>query len=235
MKSLKVEEIHTFYGLSHILFGVSLSVDKGETVCLLGRNGAGKTTTLKSIMGLAQPRSGRILFEDEDITGKLPHVVARRGIGFVPEDRRIFPDLTVRANLEVAKKPSVAGSQEWNLERVYNLFGILRERESQAGGMLSGGEQQMLTIARSLMGNPQLLLIDEPSEGLSPLIVKVLREQIIQLQREKITMLLVEQNADFALEVSNRTYILKKGTVHYTGSASELIEDQETRKKYLGV
>jgi branched-chain amino acid transport system ATP-binding protein len=235
MKSLKLEEIHTFYDLSHILFGVSLTVDGGETVSLLGRNGAGKTTTLKSIMGLAPPRSGRILFDEEDITREPPHLTARRGIGFVPEDRRIFSDLSVRANLEVAMKPSVAGLQGWNLERVYQLFPILSERASQMGGMLSGGEQQMLTIARSLMGNPQLLLIDEPSEGLSPLVVKALKEQILQLQQEGMSLLIVEQNADFALRVSNRTFILEKGKVQFTGSASALMEDGETRRRYLGV
>lgn len=235
MKSLEIEEIHTFYDLSHILFGVSLTVEKGETVCLLGRNGAGKTTTLKSIMGLAPPRSGRILFDEEDITREPSHITARRGIGFVPEDRRIFSDLTVRANLEVAMKPSVTGSQEWNLERVYTLFPILSERACQMGGMLSGGEQQMLSIARSLMGNPQLLLIDEPSEGLSPLVVKALKEQILQLQQEGMTILIVEQNADFALSVSNRTFILEKGKVQFTGSASVLMEDRETRRRYLGV
>ena len=235
MSFLKVEEIHTYYGLSHILFGVSLLVEKGETVCLLGRNGAGKTTTLRSIIGLTPPLSGRIFFGDEDITRQPPHIIARRGIGFVPEDRRIFSDLSVRANLEVAVKSSVTGSQEWNLERVYNLFPILRARGTQAGGMLSGGEQQMLTIARSLMGNPQLLLTDEPSEGLSPLIVKEVKNQILQLQKEGIAILLVEQNADFALGVSNRAYILDKGRVQFVGGASELKGDKATRKRYLGV
>jgi branched-chain amino acid transport system ATP-binding protein len=235
MKSLKVEEVHTYYGLSHILFGVSLFVDQGETVCLLGRNGAGKTTTLQSIMGLTPPSSGSIFLDEEDITGRPPHFAARRGIGFVPEDRRIFSDLTVRANLEVAMKPSATGSQDWNLERIYNLFPIFRDREAQAGGMLSGGEQQMLTIARSLMGNPQVLLIDEPSEGLSPLVVNTLKEQILRLQNEGITILLVEQNADFALDVSNRTYILEKGKVQFIGNASELKKDKDTRKRYLGV
>ena len=208
---------------------------KEETVCLLGRNGAGKTTTFKSIMGLISPRSGKVFFNEEDITGQPAHLIARRGIGFVPEDRRIFSDLTVKANLEVAAKASVTGSQEWNLNRVYELFDILRAREAQMGGSLSGGEQQMLTIARSLMGNPQLLLIDEPTEGLSPLIVKELKKQIVGLQNEGMTILLVEQSADFALSVSHRTYVLEKGQVQFTGLASDLLEDHEMKKKYLGV
>lgn len=235
MKSLKVEEIHSYYALSHILFGVSLVVEKGETVCLLGRNGAGKTTTLLSIMGLILPSSGSIFLGEEDITRYPPHMAARRGLGFVPEDRRIFSDLTVRANLEVAMKPSVTGTQEWDLARVYKLFPILRDREAQVAGMLSGGEQQMLTIARSLMGNPQVMLIDEPSEGLSPVVIKTLKEQILRLQKEGITILLVEQNSDFALSVSNRAYVIDKGTMKFVGSTSELKQDKETRKRYLGV
>jgi len=235
MGILEVEEIHTYYGQSHILFGVSLSIEEGERICLLGRNGAGKTTTLKSIMGLTPPRSGKILFRGEDIARKPTHLISRRGIGFVPEDRRIFPNITVRANLDVAIKPSISGGTQWTLDRVYELFPILKERATQRGGLLSGGEQQMLTIARSLMGNPQLLLIDEPMEGLSPLIVQMLGQQIVQLQREGITTLIVEMYSDFTLDISNRAYIIEKGQIRYQGAAADLKEDKEVKMKYLGV
>jgi branched-chain amino acid transport system ATP-binding protein len=235
MRSLILEEIHTFYDLSHILFGISLYVEEGETVCFIGRNGAGKTTTLKSIIGLAPPKHGKIIFNGEDITRKSPHIIARRGIGFIPEDRRIFSDLSVRANLEVAIKSSPNGSSPWNLKRIYKLFPILSERLNQMGGSLSGGQQQMLTIARSLMGNPKLLMIDEPSEGLSPLVVKEVKDQILELQKEGMTILLIEQNAEFALSVSTRAYVLEKGTIQYSGYTKELIENRELKKKYIGV
>jgi branched-chain amino acid transport system ATP-binding protein len=232
---LEVEKVNTFYGLSHILFDVSLAVKNGETVCLLGRNGAGKSTTLKSIMGLVTARSGIINFKEQNISDKSAHSIAKMGIGFVPEDRRIFPNLSVKANLEVARKPSPKGSYDWDFDRIYHIFPILEERNDQSGGMLSGGEQQMLTIARSLMGNPELLLIDEPSEGLSPIVVEVVKKQIIQLQKEGMAMLIVEQNSDFVLSVSNRAYILEKGVIKYTGKAKELQADKEVKKKYLGI
>ncbi len=235
MGILEVEEIHTYYGQSHILFGVSLSVEDGERICILGRNGAGKTTTLKSVMGLTPPRSGKVLFRGEDITKEPTHLISRRGIGFVPEDRRIFPNITVRANLDVAMKASVSGGTQWTLDRVYELFPILKERAVQRGGLLSGGEQQMLTIARSLMGNPQLLLIDEPMEGLGPLIVQMLGQQIVQLQKEGITTVIVEQYSDFTLDISNRAYIIEKGQIRYQGVAADLKEDKEVKMKYLGV
>jgi branched-chain amino acid transport system ATP-binding protein len=235
MGIIEVEEIHTYYGQSHILSGVSLVVAEGERVCLLGRNGAGKTTTLKSIMGLTPPRSGKILFLGKDITKEPTHLISRRGIGFVPEDRRIFPNITVRANLEVAVKASVTGQSPWNLDRVYELFPILRERATQRGGSLSGGEQQMLTIARSLMGNPQLLLIDEPMEGLSPLMVQMLGQQIVQLQKEGITTVIIEQYSDFTLDISTRAYIIEKGQIRYQGAAADLKKDKEVKLKYLGV
>ncbi len=235
MGILEVEEIHTYYGQSHILFGVSLSVEDGERICILGRNGAGKTTTLKSVMGLTPPRSGKVLFRGEDITKEPTHLISRRGIGFVPEDRRIFPNITVRANLDVAMKASVSGGTQWTLDRVYELFPILKERAVQRGGLLSGGEQQMLTIARSLMGNPQLLLIDEPMEGLGPLIVQMLGQQIVQLQKEGITTVIVEQYSDFNLDLSNRAYIIEKGQIRYQGAAADLKEDKEVKMKYLGV
>ena len=177
MALLELSHVEAYYGDSHILFDLSLTVEAGEVVCLLGRNGAGKTTTVRSIIGLTPPRSGRITLRGQDVAGLAPYQVARMGIGFVPEDRRVFPNLTVRENLEVARRTwSNGGAATWTEERVFELFPILRERSRQAGGTLSGGEQQMLTIARTLMGNPTVLLLDEPSEGLAPLVVELLRQ-----------------------------------------------------------
>ena len=234
---LAVKEINTFYGLSHILFGVSLEVRQSETVCILGRNGVGKTTTLRSIMGLAPPRSGSIKFMGEEIRGKQPFDIYRLGIGLVPEDRIIFPDLTVHENLEIAvKKGERRGSMEgWTIEKVQRLFPILKARDKQWGGTLSGGEQQMLTIARTLMGNPRLLLLDEPSEGLAPLVVKAIEEQILLLKKEGMTILLSEQNSNLALKISDRGYILEKGLVAWQGGVSELKGDPEIMKNYLGL
>ena len=231
---LEVHEIHTFYELSHILFGVSLEVAEGETVCILGRNGVGKTTTMRSIMGLTPPRSGSIRIFGEDIKGKKPFEIARRGVGLVPEDRIIFPDLTVGENLEIAVKKGrkVDG---WTLEKVYSLFPVLKDRDKQMGGTLSGGEQQMLTMARTLMGNPRLLLLDEPSEGLSPIMVRAVENQIHLLKEEGMTILLAEQNSNTALKVSDRAYILEKGAVSWQGNVSELKENPELMKNYLGV
>jgi branched-chain amino acid transport system ATP-binding protein len=217
VKLLEVREIDTFYGLSHILFKVSLEVDERETVCILGRNGVGKTTTLRSIMSLTPPRSGSLRFSGEEIRGKQPFEIAQRGVGFVPEDRIIFPDLTVQENLEMGIKGGRRDGGKWTLERVYAL------------------EQQMLTIARTLMGNPRLLLLDEPSEGLAPLVVRLIGEQIHLLKKEGMTILLAEQNANFSLKLSDRAYILEKGSVCWRGSASELKENPEIMKKYLGV
>jgi len=233
---LEVKEIQTFYGLSHILFGVSLAIEKGETVCLLGRNGVGKTTTLRSIMGLTPPRTGSIQFQGREIRGKQPFEICRLGLGFVPEDRVIFPDLTVRENLEIAVKKEDQGKDTgWTVEKVHRLFPILKERDKQWGGTLSGGEQQMLTIARTLMGNPRLVLLDEPSEGLAPLVVRAIGEHIQALKKEGITLLLSEQNSSFALKVSDRAYILEKGQVTWKGNISELRENPEIMKNYLGV
>lgn len=235
MKLLEVKGIDTYYGLSHILFKVSVQVDEGETVCILGRNGVGKTTTLRSIMSLTPPRSGSLRFCGEEILGKKPFEIARRGVGFVPEDRIIFPDLTVRENLEMGVKGGKRDGGKWTLERVYGLFPILKARDTQEGGTLSGGEQQMLTVARTLMGNPRLLLLDEPCEGLAPQIVKTLEEQVGLLKTEGMTILLAEQNANFALKLSYRAYILEKGVVCWSGKASELKENPEIMKTYLGV
>jgi branched-chain amino acid transport system ATP-binding protein len=231
---LEVHEIHTFYELSHILFGVSLKVAEGETVCILGRNGVGKTTTLRSIMGLTPPRSGSIEIFGEDIKGKKPFEIARQGVGLVPEDRIIFPDLTVGENLEIAVKKGKK-FDGWTLEKVYSLFPVLKDRDKQMGGTLSGGEQQMLTMARTLMGNPRLLLLDEPSEGLSPIMVRAVEEQIHLLKEEGMTILLAEQNSNTALKLSDRAYILEKGAVSWQGNVSELKENPELMKNYLGV
>jgi branched-chain amino acid transport system ATP-binding protein len=233
--ALEVVAVNTFYGLSHILFDVSLRVGDGEVVALLGRNGAGKTTTIKTIMGLAPPRSGRVVWHGEDITGRQPFEIAARGIGFVPEERRIFPNLTVRENLEVGIKPGRDGRRAWTLERVYTLFPQLKELERRKGGYLSGGEQQMLTIARTLMGNPDLLLLDEPSEGLAPTVVEQLAHQIRDLKREGVSILLCEQNSAFALALSDRAYIIEKGVIRHEGPAAELPAHPEIMRAFLAV
>jgi branched-chain amino acid transport system ATP-binding protein len=232
---LELKDIYTAYGLSQILFGVSLKINGGEVVSLLGRNGVGKTTTLRSIMGLTPPRSGSIKFKGEEIAGKPPYQIARRGIGSVPEDRRIFPDLTVWENLDVAIKSSREGGPSWTMERVFELFPALEPLQNRQGGFLSGGEQQMLTIARALMGNPELLLLDEPSEGLAPVVVKHLGQQITKLREEGMTILLCEQNFRFSLDLSDRLYILEKGEVRYEGSMAEFLKDEDSWRPYLTV
>jgi branched-chain amino acid transport system ATP-binding protein len=231
---LDVKDIYTSYGLSQILFGVSLEVAEGEVISLLGRNGVGKTTTLRSIMGLTPPRAGSILWKGQNIAGEAPHQIAKLGIGFVPEDRRIFADLTVWENLDVAIKPSLGKKNPWTLERVFELFPALQPIQTRRGGFLSGGEQQMLTIARTLMGNPGLLLLDEPSEGLAPIVVQQLGEQIKRLRTEGITILLCEQNARFSLDLSDRLYILEKGQVRYSGTVADFHRD-EAGKSYLAI
>lgn len=230
---LQVKEINTFYGISHILFDVSLEVDEGEVVCLLGRNGVGKTTTLRSIMGLTPFRSGTILFKGLDLTGKQPFEIARMGIGFVPEDRIIFPDLTVKENLEIGVRRKSDG--RWTLDRIFRMFPILEKRHSQMGGTLSGGEQQMLTIGRTLMGNPALLMLDEPSEGLAPLVVRELSNQVRDLKKNRMPILLTEQNTSFTLMLSDRGYILEKGHVRWDGPVSELKQKPEILRNYLGI
>ncbi len=231
---LRVESIDTYYETTHILFGVTLEINQGETVCVLGRNGVGKTTLLRSIIGLTPPRRGTISFQGNKINGKQPFQIARLGVGFVPENRDIFPNLTVQENLEIATiKRKDEGA--WNLDTVYALFPLLEQRRKQWGGTLSGGEQQMLTIARTLMGNPVLLLLDEPSEGLAPLVVEMIKEQILRIQQEGMTILLSEQNSATALEVSQRAYILEKGQVSWQGRTSELSDNPQIMEKYLGV
>jgi branched-chain amino acid transport system ATP-binding protein len=230
---LEVKKIYSSYGLSQILFGVSMQVDEGEIVSLLGRNGVGKTTTLRSIMGLTPPHSGSIKWKGEEITGKSSHQIAQMGIGFVWEDRRIFSDLTVWENLDVAIKSLGNRGTDWTIQRVFELFPALEPLRNRRGGYLSGGEQQMLAIARALMGNPQLLLLDEPSEGLAPVVITHLGQQISKLKEEGMTILLCEQNTRFSLDLSDRLYILEKGEVRYDGSVAEFMKDEASYKAYL--
>ena len=231
---LEVAGIHTFYGLSHILFDVSLRVEPQEVVCLLGRNGAGKTTTMKSVIGITPPKQGIIRYKGEEITGTEPYLIARKGISYVPDDRRIFGDLTVGENIEVAAKKGKPG-EEWNRERVYELFPALKNIESRRGGCLSGGEQKMLAIARALMGNPELILLDEPFEGLAPALVRTLEGQIKKLKETGLTVLLAEQDVRSSLRLSDRGYIIDDGHIRYHGTIDELKENEEVRKKYLMV
>ncbi|HJU15143.1 MAG TPA: ABC transporter ATP-binding protein [Stellaceae bacterium] len=231
---LVLDDIHTAYGLSRVLFGIGLEVAAGECVSLLGRNGVGKTTTLRSIMGLTPPYRGRVLWRGRDITGWSPHRAARAGIGFVPEDRRIFAELTVWENLEVGARAARRPGR-WTIEAVGELFPVLRERRNQPGGFLSGGEQQMLTIARTLVGNPELLLLDEPSEGLAPLVVDMLRDKIAELKAQGLTILLAEQGIDFALSLADRVYALEKGSVRFAGPARQLREDTGLRDRLLAL
>jgi branched-chain amino acid transport system ATP-binding protein len=230
---LEVKEIHTYYGTSHILFGISFDVKEGEAVCLLGRNGAGKTTTFRSIIGLTPPKKGSIKFRDKEIIGKPPYRIAKMGIGFVPDTRRIFPDLTVRQNILVARREKEKGV--WNLETIYALFPKLRELDTHMGTQLSGGEQQMLTVARTLMTNPDLLLLDEPGEGLAPLVIQAMKEQLGEIKKLGITMLICEHNVGLATALSDRGYVIDKGTIRYQGTIEELQKNEEVRKKYLMV
>jgi len=229
---LEVGEIHTYYGLSHVLFGVSLTVNQGEIVCLLGRNGAGKSTTMRSIMGLIPPRNGTIRFKGITCTGQKPYLLARMGMGFVPDDRRVFADLTVGENLEIVqRKNQKAGI--WNKDAVYDFFPSLRSIDARRAGFLSGGEQQMLTIGRALMTNPDLLLLDEPTEGLAPLVVKLLEQQIRKLKEAGLTVLLAEQNQSIALGLSDRGYVIDNGVIRFGGTIQELMENEPIRQKYL--
>jgi branched-chain amino acid transport system ATP-binding protein len=234
---LDVHEIHTAYGLSRVLFGVSIEVNAGECVCLLGRNGVGKSTTLKSVMGLAPPSSGRVTFEGRDITGLPPHRLARLGIAWVPEDRRIFRLLSVMENLRTGLDRS--GMDDARrvrlLDKVYAAFPVLRDRRNQAGGTLSGGEQQMLAIARAMMLEPKIILLDEPTEGLMPRMVSQIREIVDMLHGEGVAILLVEQNVALTLAVSNRVYIMEKGVVRHQAPATALRADQAVIHQYLGV
>ncbi len=232
---LEVDRIDTFYGQSHVLQGISFSINEGEVVSLLGRNGVGKTTTLRSIMGLTPPRSGKILLHDIDIAGKPPFQIAQMGIGYMPDDRRIFPDLTLFENLELARRLSKRGKVSWTFEKIYNLFPVFVDLKERRGTQLSGGEQKMLAIGRALMKNPDLLLLDEPSEGLAPLIVQNLTEVIARIRSEGVTILLADQNLKFCRKTSDRGYILEKGMVQYQGIMEEIWQNEEIVKKYLVV
>lgn len=232
---LDIKGTNTYYGKSHILHGVSMEVDKGEIVTLLGRNGVGKSTMLKSIMGLVTPRNGSIRFKGRDLVGMKPHKICHLGVGYVPEDRRIFPKLTVRQNLQVGLKPKQKVQNPWTVERIYEFFPQLRDRDSLKGGNLSGGEQQMLTIGRTMMGNPEIILVDEPTEGLAPLLVEMVEKILRSAKEEGISILLVEHAMDVALGLADRTYVMSKGEIVFHGTSEELRADQEVRKKYLEI
>lgn len=229
---LKVERIHTYYGLSHVLNSVSLAVDGGEVVCLLGRNGAGKSTTMRSIIGINPPRRGSIVFKGKAIAGMKPFRIARMGMGFVPDNREVFADLSVEENLEISERRQ-GGRNLWDRGSVYELFPALKEISSRKSGFLSGGERQMLTIARALVTNPDFLLLDEPTEGLAPLTVAMLEEKIGEFRAGGITVLLAEQNQKVALRLSDRAYIIDNGVIRYHGTIEELRKDEAVRKRYL--
>uniref|UniRef100_A0A7C4EYI5 ABC transporter ATP-binding protein n=1 Tax=Desulfomonile tiedjei TaxID=2358 RepID=A0A7C4EYI5_9BACT len=230
---LEAKDLNTFYGRSHILFDVSLTVDSGETVCIMGRNGAGKTTTMRSIMGLTPTKTGQVLFKGRDISRLPAYKRARLGLGFVPEDRRILAPFTVKENLGLGRIPSRKG--RWNLDTVLEQFPLLTHLLDRLGGSLSGGEQQMLTIARALMGNPDVLLLDEPTEGLAPVVVAVLKELVMNLKNSRTTILLSEQNIRFAMGVSDRVVVIDKGHVVFSGSIEEFKREEAIQKKYLAV
>jgi len=232
---LEIEEIDTYYGQSHVLQGISLGIDEGEVVSLLGRNGVGKTTTLRSIMGLTPPRRGSIKFQGEEIAGKNPFEIARLGIGYVPDDRRIFPDLTTFENLEIARRMSRKKQGYWTIDTVCDLFPVLRDLRSSKGTHLSGGEQKMLAIGRALMKNPAIILLDEPAEGLAPLVVRNLMDVIRRIRDEGVTILLADQNLKFCRAVADRGYILEKGVMQYEGTMKEIWENEEVVSKYLVV
>jgi branched-chain amino acid transport system ATP-binding protein len=232
---LEVKAIHTYYGKSHILSDVSLSIDRGETVALLGRNGFGKSTTLKSIMGLAPPQSGSILYQGQEIRGLKPYLICRRGIGFVPQERRIFPNLTVRQNLLLGFQPKQKVEQPWTIQMIYERFPQLEKRDRQKGRFLSGGEQQMLTLGRTLMGNPELLLVDEPTEGLSPQMTDLVLDMIQAMQKKGHAIILVEHTLDIALKMAQRVYVMSKGEIVWGGTKDEFYADEGVRKKYLEV
>ncbi len=234
MSVLELKDVSTHYGTSHILFDVSLDLSEGEVGCLLGRNGAGKTTAIKTIMGLAKASSGTITFKGKKLNGLEPYEIARLGIGYVPDERLIFPDLSVRENLEIAiKKGNDSNTEEWTVERIYELFPALAPLDKNLGGYLSGGEQQMLTVGRALMGNPSLLLLDEPVEGVAPIVVEELGRQILVLKKMGLTILLSEQNLQFAPKISDRAYIIETGRIRFQGTIEELKQNSDVQKNYL--
>ncbi|MFN4311153.1 MAG: ABC transporter ATP-binding protein [Ferrovibrio sp.] len=232
---LTIEGLNTFYGRAHILADLSLQANPGEVVVLLGRNGAGKSTTMKSVIGMVPAQSGSITFDGARIDRMPSHRIARLGLGYVPEERRIFTDLTVMENLAVGKQPPREGAPTWTPERLFELFPNLGRMKDRPGGRMSGGEQQMLTIARTLMGNPRLILLDEPSEGLAPVIVEQMAKTILQLKDEGLCVLLSEQNLHFAQMVADRAYIIEKGRIRYSGTMAELAANAAVREQYLSV
>jgi branched-chain amino acid transport system ATP-binding protein len=232
---LQVSGLDALYGRAQVLFGVGLQVGRGEAVALLGRNGAGKSTTLKSIMGLVPPAAGRVRFMDRELHGLPVHHIARMGLGYVPEDRRVFPDLTIAENLEVGRRAPRPGVPVWTPERLYELFPALAELRHRPAGRTSGGEQQMLTIARTLMGNPALLLLDEPSEGLAPVVVEQLTRALLTLKQAGVSLLLSEQNPGFARRIGDRLYLIEQGRIRHACDFAELDADPELRRNYLGV
>jgi len=232
---LEVEDIDALYGTSQVLFDMSLSVEKGETLALLGRNGAGKSTTIKSIAGIVPARKGSIRLLGKEVRGKAPHTIARAGIGYVPEDRQIFPDLSVEDNLVIAIKRGVDGQSEWGLDRVYDMLPLLAPLKTRLGGQLSGGEQQMLTVGRALMGNPSVLLLDEPSEGLAPIMIQKIGELIDALRKLGTTIVLAEQNLHFCLGLADRAVVIDKGTDVFCGTIAELNANEEIKQRYLSV
>jgi len=233
---LQVRDMNTFYGLSHVLFGVSLDVKPGEIACLLGRNGAGKTTLVRSVMGLVPPSSGSVYFMEKDITGKKPYEIARCGVGYAPSEKRLFGSLTVKQNLEIAmKSPTIPDAEPWTWHRVCQTFPELQSKEREMAGRLSGGEQQMLAVARTMMGNPQLLLLDEPSMGLAPVAIKALGESILRLKNEGLSILLAEQNMELARKLSDTFYIMSTGEIRFEGKWDELSKNEQLVKEYLAV
>lgn len=233
---LKVEEIHSYYGQSHVLHGVSLGLNAGEIVCILGRNGVGKTTTLKSIIGLVPPRSGSITFKGQELIGLRPFQISRLGIGFVPEERRIFGSLTVEENLLIGmKKGCHNGGNSWSLERVYETFPVLKKRRNNLGKHLSGGEQQILTIVRTLMGNPEVLLVDEPTEGLAPLMAKEILGILSRIREDGVSILMVEQNFKATIKMGDRFYVMNKGQIVFEGTREDLMKAEDIRMTYLEV
>ncbi|MEP5154960.1 ABC transporter ATP-binding protein [Planktotalea sp.] len=232
---LEIKGVNSFYGKAHVLNDLSFGVERGQVVALLGRNGAGKTTTMKSVMQLVVPQTGSVTYQDQTITRLQPHKVAKMGIGYVPEERRIFTDLTVVENLEVGRQPAREGTVTWNEDMLFDMFPNLAERRSNRGKELSGGEQQMLTIARTLMGNPSLILLDEPSEGIAPVIVEEMARVILKLKDEGLTVLLSEQNLHFAQAVADHVVIIESGTAKYQGTMSELQANPDIRDTYLSV
>ncbi|MEM5433827.1 ABC transporter ATP-binding protein [Paraburkholderia diazotrophica] len=232
---LKVDKLNAYYGRAHILFDVSLEVGRGEVVALMGRNGAGKSTTMKAIMGLVPRREGVIEFDGATISTLASHKIARMGLGYVPEDRRVFADLTVMENLDTGRQPPREGAPTWTPEKLFRLFPNLGEMPKRLGGQMSGGEQQMLTVSRTLMGNPWLVLLDEPSEGVAPVIVEQMANMILELKREGLSILLSEQNLHFAELVSDRAYVLEKGQIRFDGTMRELAQNDVLRRAYLSV